>query len=210
MLHKGRIKWYHPLKGYGYILVPGKPDLFFHIKDRQIRDLEPSASGEPILMGIRQQIGPDLFREPNRDGGEWVYYEVNYTRIPPHQGKPKAWPWEFADEYDTVKYKSEVLAGKSPKVPMPFHIALAYLRYMHFDCLKDRAVGDCEFSWHLTRGGMEVAHGTAKGESCDVYIDETEYYLATRFEGQLAFVLRNNEGSTSTVQINDAGDPRNR
>ena len=48
---RAQVKWFNPDKGFGFLLIPGQADLFFHIGDRLICRYEPHVSGDPHCVG---------------------------------------------------------------------------------------------------------------------------------------------------------------
>lgn len=102
---RAQVKWFNPDKGYGFLLIPGQADLFFHIGDRLICRYEPHVSGDPHCVGCAKPSKPSEYRNPKREGGEWV----RFGRWQSRDGKPKAIEWDFAEEYDKAKIASEKL-----------------------------------------------------------------------------------------------------
>jgi CspA family cold shock protein len=49
--HRGRIKWYDIVKGYGFVERDDEPDLFFHITE--MVDGRPPRDGEPCSFAIK-------------------------------------------------------------------------------------------------------------------------------------------------------------
>ena len=102
---RAQVKWFDPDKGFGFLLIPGQGDLFFHIGDRLIYRYEPHASGDPHCVGSAKPSKPGEYRNPKREGGEWV----RFGRWQSRDGKPKAIEWDFVEEYDKAKTGSEKL-----------------------------------------------------------------------------------------------------
>ena len=206
-MEKGRVKWFNQEKGFGFIERPGLPDLFLHIGDRQVRTFEPDASGEPKLRSTSKPWNPTEERQPRRDGGDWIYYEIGQSTRGTKRGQPKAMPWEFAEAYDQAKYESLVLSGQ-PKSGMPFDVAAKLLAKSHFWCLRDCAFGDEEFGWDSFEGGDKIASGIYNRSSCTIWVDKTQFYLETIFTDAEAKRLYDAGGKTQRFERNDAGDPR--
>lgn len=104
---RAQVKWFNPDKGFGFLLILGQADLFFHIGDRMIHRYEPSGSGEPKCLGSAKPSKPGEYRNPKREGGEWV----RFGRWESRDGRPKAIEWDFAEEYDKAKTASEKMAA---------------------------------------------------------------------------------------------------
>lgn len=110
-MKRGMIKSFKPERGFGFIGVPGKPDLFCHITDREVRKFRAHVSGEPGVLSTTKPSRPFEERMPRPEGGDWVLYKIERCK----NGKPKACPWEFADAYDNAKVESLLLSGKDDK-----------------------------------------------------------------------------------------------
>jgi hypothetical protein len=106
-MERARVKRFFANHGYGFLEIPGKPDLFFHTSDRLIRRYEPSKSGEPALVSSHKPSW-DESRTPHEDGGEWVMFEPSKGR----DQRPKAMNWNFAEHYDILKFESIRLSGQ--------------------------------------------------------------------------------------------------
>lgn len=102
---RAQVKWFNPDKGFGFLLIPGQADLFFHIGDRLICRYEPHVSGDPHCVGTGKPSKGE-YRDPKREGGEWVRFGRGESR---NNGKPKAIEWDFAEEYDKAKTASDKL-----------------------------------------------------------------------------------------------------
>ena len=101
---RAQVKWFNPDKGFGFLLIPGQADLFFHIGDRLICRYEPHPSGDPHCVDTGKPSKQGEYRNPKREGGEWVRFGRGESR---NNGKPKAIEWDFVEEYDKAKAASE-------------------------------------------------------------------------------------------------------
>jgi hypothetical protein len=106
-VERAQVKWFNPDKGFGFLLIPDQADLFFHIGDRLICRYEPSDCGEPNCVGTGKPSKLGEYRNPKREGGEWV----RFGRWESRDGRPKAIEWDFVEEYDKAKTASEKLAA---------------------------------------------------------------------------------------------------
>src|SRR3989344_4367931 len=106
-MERAQVKWFNPDKGFGFLLIPGQADLFFHICDRLICRYEPSNSGNPNCVDSRKPSKQGEYRNPKREGGEWV----KFGRWQSRDGRPKATEWDFVEEYDKAKIASEKMAA---------------------------------------------------------------------------------------------------
>lgn len=197
---KGRILRFLAHRGFGFIERPGEDNLFFHIGDRYIKQYAPDPSGEPKLLSTGKPWRPEEGRQPRPQGGDWIYYELDTSR----NGRSRAKPWYYAEEYDVAKYKSLVLSGQ-PKEPMPFSVAAAFLLQHEFTPLAHNESG-CEFDWR--NGGPQVAFGETNRRRAFVRILETEFYSETLFGGLQADSLYEAGGKSNEYFQNDDGDPR--
>ncbi len=51
MLH-GKVKWFSDLKGYGFIEVEGRKDVFVHYSAIELRGYRSLAEGQPVVFEI--------------------------------------------------------------------------------------------------------------------------------------------------------------
>lgn len=114
---RAQVKWFNPDKGFGFLLIPGQADLFFHIGDRVICRYEPHVSGDPHCVGSGKPSKQSEYRTPKREGGEWVRFGRGESRS---NGKPKAIEWDFVDEYDKAKFASEKMAADAKMRRAPY------------------------------------------------------------------------------------------
>lgn len=115
---RAQVKWFNPDKGFGFLLIPGQADLFIHIGDREIRRYQPDASGEPKVVSSGKPSKPSDYRKPQREGGEYVMF----FRWQSRDGRPKAFEWDFVEEYDKAKSASETLASDKKMSRSPSRI----------------------------------------------------------------------------------------
>src|SRR5262245_28557926 len=58
LMPTGKVKWFDPRKGFGFIQSDGGgPDMFFHISDVQRAGLSTLNEGEPVSFDIAQDRG---------------------------------------------------------------------------------------------------------------------------------------------------------
>jgi CspA family cold shock protein len=56
---KGKIKWFNPTKGYGFIEVEGSKDVFLHVSALQEAGISELQEGEIIEFEIGSNQGKD-------------------------------------------------------------------------------------------------------------------------------------------------------
>ncbi len=79
-IQSGIVKFYQPMKGWGFIVTDAGEEIFFHIND---------------YCSLDNRTTPD--RNP-RNGDPLVFKVVT-----DRQGRPKASPWEYKSEYGIVR-----------------------------------------------------------------------------------------------------------
>lgn len=68
----GRLKWFNPARGYGFIARGGGEDIFFH---------KTGAKGDPSQL----------------DEGQWVLYDVEHRKKGPEATEVEAYEGDFVD-----------------------------------------------------------------------------------------------------------------
>ena len=70
MRQRGRIKWFNPDKGYGFIEVPGERDVFVHWSAIQMQGFKTLDEGEEVEFGLVQSDrGPQAANVTRVGGG---------------------------------------------------------------------------------------------------------------------------------------------
>lgn len=70
MRQRGRVKWFNPDKGYGFIEVPGERDVFVHWSAIQMQGFKTLEEGEEVEFDLVQSDrGPQAANVTRAGGG---------------------------------------------------------------------------------------------------------------------------------------------
>lgn len=93
----GTVKWFSQSLGYGYIIQPGKPDLFFHIKGKRVPS-KTTVNGEELILWEKPKEFT-LFWTPK--SGDKILYSLGSNK----KG-PIADAWMLESVYESVSKKT--------------------------------------------------------------------------------------------------------